>query len=405
MKENYDQKSNSSNKYRIGENCIKNICIVGAGNEGHYLMALLGSNKDLKVSVLTSKADGFQKEIVCHNVQSDEYIVGRLEKASTEPKDVIPMADVVIFTVPTNGCEKYLRKIEPHINRPGVVLVFIPGTGGVEYMAKKLVEEKKCIIVGSQRVPSGTKVTKRGATVDALDKRRDIRIATLPNNYCKDACQFISNTFGIKTIQLPNYLAVTFTPSNAIIHTTRLYALFHGYQDGQEYETRLSLYKQWDVLSSEMLLGCDDELKQCMEKLAMFDFSGLQLLRYHYEIDTIEGSNDVERLTKKMQSLVFLKDFAPMKQTENGKWVPDFGSRYFLEDYPFGLAILKSFCKLCKVETPYMDKVLGWFDKKFKTNYYIDGQFEGDGVRALPVPQNYGINSISELSSFYHSFE
>lgn len=396
---------NNSNKYKIGENYIKNVCIVGAGNEGHYLMALLGGNKDLRVSLLTSNADGFQNEIVCHNVQSDEFITGQLEKASTDPSEVIPMADMVIFTVPTNGCEKYLRMIEPYINRLGVVLVFIPGTGGVEYMSKKLIEEKKCIIVGSQRVPSGTKVTKRGATVDALDKRRDIRIATLPTKYCKDACEFITDTFGIKTIQLSNYLAVTFTPSNAIIHTSRLYALFHDYQDGQEFDTRLSLYKQWDILSSEMLLGCDDELKECMEKLPMFDFSGLQLLRYHYEIDTVEGTDDVDRLTKKMQSLVFLKDFAPMKQTESGKWVPDFGSRYFLEDYPFGLAILKSFCKLCGVNTPYMDKVLGWFDKRFDANYYVDGQFIGSGVKTLPIPQNYGIESIKELSSFYHSFE
>lgn len=390
-------------EYRIGNRAIKNICIVGAGNEGHYLMALLGNNKELKVTVLTSNSDGFQTEIACHNVQSGEIIKGQLDNVSTNPSDVIPDADMIIFTVPSNGCEKYLRLIEPYIITTDVVLVFIPGTGGVEFLTHKLVKEKKCIVAGSQRVPSGTKVTQRGASVDALDKRKDLRIATIPNKYCKDACDFFADVLDIKTVQLPNYLAVTFTPSNPILHTSRLYGLFHNYQKGQEYDTHLSFYKNWDNLSSEMLLGCDNELKQCMEKLSMFDFSGIQLLRYHYEIDAVEGTNDIEKMTRKIQSLIYLKDYAPMKQTASGKWVPDFSSRYFTEDYPFGLAILKGFCEVCGVKTPFMDKVLGWYDSIFGANFYVNGEFKGDGIKEIPIPQNYGINDIEKLSFYYNS--
>ena len=268
-----------------------------------------------------------------------------------------------------------------------------------------MVEEKRCVVVGSQRVPSGTKVTKRGASVDALDKRKDLRIASIPQKYCSDACEFFADVLEIKTIGLPNYLSVTFTPSNPILHTSRLYGLFHDYVKGQEYDTHLSFYKNWDDLSSEMLLGCDNELKQCMDKLPMFDFSGIQLLKYHYEIDSIVGNTDVVRMTRKIQSLIYLKDYAPMIKTEYGKFVPDFSSRYFVEDFPFGLAILKGFCAVCGVDTPYMDKVLVWYDKLYESDFYIEDNFIGKGLKNIPIPQNYGLKDVFDIQHFYQNIE
>lgn len=391
-------------EYQIGGHPIKNICIIGAGNEGHYLMALLGSDCDLKVSVLTSNADNFSDVISCHNVQSGHVVEGKLAKVSSSAEEVIPESDMIISTVPSNGCESYLRKIYPWVKN-GCVICFLPGTGGVEFLTKEFITEKHCIVVGSQRVPSGTKVTKRGASVDSLDKRKDLRIATLPKKHCADACEFFTKTLDIKTVALPNYIAVTFTPSNPILHTSRLYGLFHDYVEGRRYDSHLSFYKNWDDLSSEILLGCDGELKQCMDKLPMFDFSGIQLLRYHYEIAEVEGNTDVEKMTRKIRSLIYLKDYAPMKQTEDGHYLPDFGSRYFVEDFPFGLAILKGYCKLCGIETPYMDKILGWYDGLFSAGLYVEEKFVGKGVKGLPVPQNYGINTLSELVAYYDKIE
>ena len=94
-----------------------------------------------------------------------------------------------------------------------------------------------------------------------------------------------------------------------------------------------------------------------------------------------------------------------MKKTEDEKFVPDFGSRYFVEDFPFGLAILKGFCLACGVDTPFMDTVLGWFDGLFGTDYYKDGSFSGEGILNIPIPQNYGLQSVSDIERFYHSIE
>ena len=254
-------------------------------------------------------------------------------------------------------------------------------------------------------MPSGTKVLVRGHSVNALEKRRDIRVASIPHRINDDVCNFISHALDIKTVALPNWLSVTFTPSNPILHTSRLYGLFHGYEKGMTWEEHLSFYKNWDDLSSEMLIGCGDELKQCLEKLDCFDFSGIALPREHYEITSVEGKDDVDRMTKKIQSLIYLKDYAPMVKTADGKYIPDFKSRYFIEDFPFGLAIIKAFCKACDVDAPHIDTVLKWYDKVYEAHIYKGEKFEGEGLNRLPIPQNFGIRTIQEIIQFYDQIE
>ena len=48
-----------------------------------------------------------------------------------------------------------------------------------------------------------------------------------------------------------------------------------------------------------------------------------------------------------------------MKQVEGG-WVPDFESRYFTEDIPFGLRWIKNLSFENDVITPHIDKVYNW---------------------------------------------
>ena len=47
----------------IGKKRIKNICIVGGGNEGLYFLALLGSRDDLSVSLLTRRPELFGRQV------------------------------------------------------------------------------------------------------------------------------------------------------------------------------------------------------------------------------------------------------------------------------------------------------------------------------------------------------
>ena len=390
--------------HKVGGKIIKNICIIGAGNIGHYLMALIGQNEDVNVLVLTSNADGFTGIVESTNVNNGEVTTGRVAKASTDPAEVIPQSDIIIFTTPSNAYRQYLDLIYPH-TAEGTLLGFIPGSGGVEFLARDFVLNKHCCIFGAQRVPSGTKVIVRGQKVNSLGNRKDMRFAAIPNSITPDICRQFKELIGIDTIEEPNYLSVTLTPSNPILHTSRLYGLFHAYEEGMTWDEHLAFYKNWDEFSAEVLISCDAEEQRCMRKMSAFDLTGVKSLIEHYEIDTMPGANDIERMTNKLRVLPFLKDYAPMVETADGKFIPALGSRYFHEDFPYGLAIIRSFCEVCGTPAPMIDTVLHWYEKVIGVTYYKDGEFAGADLEGLPLPQNEGIRSAEEVKAYYDRLE
>lgn len=368
-----------------------------------YFLAMLGSRSDLKVSLLTRRPHIFSKEIVSINTTNGEETVGKIHAVSSKPEDLIPDADMIIILVPSNIYPSEIKLIEDYVKQ-GTIIGFIPGTGGVEFLANNLMK-KGCPIFGSQRVPSGTKVIEPGRIVNSLGSRKDLRVAAIPSTITEDVCDVLKELLQIETVALPNYLAVTFTPSNPILHTSRLFGLFHNYQSGKEFDENLSFYKQWDNFSSEILLGCNDELQACCKKLSKYDLSKVSSLREHYEIANVPGANDVEKMTYKISHLVYLKDLVPMNKTEKGKYVPNFESRYFTEDFPFGLTVIRSFCGICGIKTPYIDKVLVWYDVMFDKKFYSNGEFCGCGLKNLPIPQNYGISNINDVYKYYEQLE
>ena len=48
-----------------------------------------------------------------------------------------------------------------------------------------------------------------------------------------------------------------------------------------------------------------------------------------------------------------------MRETPQG-WVPDFGSRYFTEDFPFGLRMIRELLKSEDINAPFIEQVYQW---------------------------------------------
>jgi len=92
---------------------------------------------------------------------------------------------------------------------------------------------------------------------------------------------------------------------------------------------------------------------------------------------------------------------APMAEVAPGEFVPDFQYRYISEDMPYGLAIAKSIGQMADVATPALDAVIDWSQKKLGKQYLVNGELTGEDVHELRIPQNYGLNNLSELLAFY----
>merc|ERR1712003_458363 len=87
----------------------------------------------------------------------------------------------------------------------------------------------------------------------------------------------------------------------------------------------------------------------------------------------------------------------PMKEVEEGKWIPDFAYRYFTEDIPEGLCMYKGIADLAGVETPIIDEILAHFQGFMGKEYLKDGKLAGANVSETKSPQRYGKNTLEEL--------
>ena len=76
-----------------------------------------------------------------------------------------------------------------------------------------------------------------------------------------------------------------------------------------------------------------------------------------------------------------------MKKVEGG-WIPDFDSRYFTADFPYGLAIIEEFARITEVDVPNMNKTMDWYRT-----------VTGDNSR-LELSE-FGINSVEDIYRFY----
>ena len=72
-------------------------------------------------------------------------------------------------------------------------------------------------------------------------------------------------------------------------------------------------------------------------------------------------SHDAESLTKKISSIPAFRGIAsPMKADKFGKYVPDFTSRYFTEDFPYGMRFIVEVAEKNQVEVPIIQHVYKW---------------------------------------------
>lgn len=95
----------------------------------------------------------------------------------------------------------------------------------------------------------------------------------------------------------------------------------------------------------------DREFFMLLDKL---DVHGIRPLLDYYE------SHDAVSLTNKISSIpAFQNILSPMTETEEG-WKIDWNSRYFTEDFPFGLSFIKTLCDSNNIDAPVITKVYEW---------------------------------------------
>lgn len=253
------------------------------------------------------------------------------------------------------------------------------------------------VVLGLQRIPAVYRIIEPGYSVRVSGRRKDgLFLGAIPSKCARKYAPILSELFGMPCMALPNYLNVTLTPSNPILHTSRLYSIFKDYKKGGFYERNFLFYQEWDDLASETLLKCDNELQQLLKRIPELDLSYVKSLKEHYE------SKTAEEMTDKISHIPsFAGITSPMVEIESGKWIPDWNSRYFIADFPYGLAIIKGLAEIFEADVPMIDKVLRWYSNVTGQEYYEGQNFTGISLKNTGIPQRYGYDVKERLLSIY----
>lgn len=329
------------------------ITVVGGGNLG-TLMAAEFAHKGHKVTIYTSKPQKWNLDICIYNAKEELLFTGQLYKVTNSIKDALEGAEYIWITLPAFLFEKAAEDMLPYVKK-GQYIGIVPGSGGAEFAFRQLIKTE-CILFGLQRVHSIARIKEYGKSVYMLGRKSGLYLGAIPSKYAISICMIVEELFDIKCMPLENYLSVTLTPSNPILHTTRLYTLFKDYNKKKTYSNQIFFYEQWDDESSENLIACDNELQILCDKIPL-PLSAVRSLREYYE------SFNVADMTRKISEIEAFKGIlAPMKM-KGTRWIPDFESRYFTADFPWGLKVIKEIASVYEVMTPNIDRIWMWYEK------------------------------------------
>lgn len=324
------------------------VCICGGGSLGHVCAGVLSAHDDVTVNILTQRPENWSQSIQVKDLNGKMYF-GNLNVVSDKPECALKDCDVVLLCLPGFAIEGTLRNIKEY-TRNSVVGSIVCSTGFFFAAHRVLGTEAK--LFGFQRVPYIARVVEYGRSANLLGYKPQLAIATENIDDTENFRQLVEKLWMTPTRLLDSYYEVSLTNSNPILHTGRLYTMWKDW-NGEIYDHCILFYKEWTIEASQLLIDMDVEFMHLLSKLPVSKGAIPSLLEY-YEC------YDAESLTRKISSIAAFQTItAPMIAVENG-WIPDFKSRYFTEDYPYGLKIIVDLAKKYGVECPNMSKVFEW---------------------------------------------
>ena len=366
------------------------MCVVGGGNTGVALAVDISQRKN--VTLLTSKAGCMQSVLEKLDTDTNEIQYGRNIKVTASFQEAYKNADMIVVTLPSFCIKKFAEEINGY--NPKIIL-FIPGFGGKEFYMQDM-KKKGCIIAGFDR---SLYICRLETPVKVkASKKKSIRLACLGSENVEIISEEVGKIMAVNCEPLKNYLTVTFTPSNPILHTARLYSMFREADFTTKFPRMIKFYAEWTNESSDLLLNMDNELHKICNAITDFDLSGVIPLSKYYESDT------VEKMTKKITTIKSWHEMnSPMVEID-GSFYIDSKSRYFEEDFLYGLLILKSFVEILKVDTPYMNKVLKWYGNLAQLELLDNNNnLKVEKLTQYPILQNFDIYDIKNIQKFYNN--
>lgn len=327
------------------------ICICGGGNLGHVCAGFFASQDDLQVSLLTTKPERWSRYLEVVDVNGQTY-KGKLERISSEPKDVIPEADIVLICLPGFAIHEVLCDIKTWLNKKSLVGTVVSSTGFF-FEAMKVLPPNQPLF-GFQRVPFISRIINYGHVAELKGYKESLNVAVEQADNKEIIRATLEKLLNTPTKLLDSYYEVSLSNSNPLLHTARLFTMWKDWEPGVSYDNNPEFYCDWTIEAAALLIAMDDEFQALLKKIGVKEGAIPTVLDYY-------DSKDAASLTRKLHSITAFKGIlSPMIVNQYGKYEPDFSSRYFTEDFPFGMRFIVETAMKYDVDIPIIKKVYHW---------------------------------------------
>lgn len=331
---------------------MKRITICGGGSLGHVVAGWLSARNHAIVNILTGRPEKWQSDIVVDT--PDELILnGKISKISNRAEDIIPESDVVLLCLPGYMIAKQLEAIKPFL-KPSTYVGSVFSSTGFFFEALDILGNEQPLW-GFQRVPFISRVNEYGKSAHLLGYKNshNIAIENVSDSQKVEFAIMLQDWFERPINILHNYFEASLTNSNPLLHTSRLYTMFSNENEGKTFDRMVYFYEEWTEAAADLYIKMDEEFFRLLKVLPVSEGYLPRVLDY-YE------SHDAKSLAAKLSSIQGFKGItSPMKQIDGG-WVADFESRYFTEDFPYGLKYIWQLAHEKGISCPYIDKVYEW---------------------------------------------
>ena len=290
---------------------------------------------------------------ICVDTPDGLTLRGKIERISNQPSEVIPGADVVLLCLPGFMIEQQLRLLKDYLS-PQTFVGSVFSSTGFFFEALQILDAHQPLW-GFQRVPFISRVEAycQSARLWGYKEAHNMAVEQVGEADKRAFAELMATWFERPVRLLHNYYEASLTNSNPLLHTSRLYTMFGGENEGRTYDRMLLFYEEWTEEAADLYIKMDEEFFRLLSLLPV-EQGYLPTALNYYE------SHDAASLARKLSSIQGFKGItSPMKQTAGG-WVADYSSRYFTEDFPFGLKYIWQLAHEKGVSCPYIDRVYAW---------------------------------------------
>jgi len=394
---------------QLSSNSPLQVCLLAASNGSHYNAAVIGSNPNVKVNLLTRRPEIFSTKVVKGVYEADKSVIeGKLNIVSSNPSDVCKGTKVYIVSSPVNVQEELLRSIKPFVE-PGSIIGSVYGQGGFDLIAEHVfgqdIKNKNLCIFALFNIPSTCKVVVPGKEVVIIGPKKYLSVATNPKNRVAEVQTILSELWRVPVRKTDNFLNILMTPGNQIIHTGRLLGLYDNKAPHPLKEIPF-FYTSLNQLSADNMDKLSEEIQ---------DIKRAILKRHpNFKLDDvipmkdriIAQYGDQVKDTTNMYT-VFTTNTGyrvmtiPMVPTKDGQYELNTKARTFVEDIPFGLVVLKDLAEKVEVDVPFITKCIEWHQKLMGKEFVKNGRLNKALLHETGAPTRYGFITIDQLIAHY----